>query len=78
MELFTSIMERAVAFWRNRRFFQFRKFHCPLNVHSEASKLFQLDSIVYFCHVIERNFDKKFIGLWACFVNDVMSKVVAG
>lgn len=36
MELITSVMERVVAFWRNRRFFQFRKFHCPLN-GSEAS-----------------------------------------
>jgi hypothetical protein len=28
MECFSAIMERSVAFWRNRRFFKFRKYTC--------------------------------------------------
>lgn len=27
MEFFTLMMERVAAFWRNRQFFHFRKFH---------------------------------------------------
>lgn len=30
MEFLSLMMERVMAFWRNRRFFQFRKFHCTL------------------------------------------------
>jgi hypothetical protein len=34
MEFINLMMERVVAFWRNRRFFQFRKFQCPRDLES--------------------------------------------
>jgi hypothetical protein len=77
MELLTTIMERVVAFWRNRRFFQFRKFHCPLNVFRKPQTVSQLLFDCYFHHVIARSSDKKFIGLWVVRLTK-MSKPVAG
>lgn len=59
MEFFSLMMERVVDFWRNRRFFQFRKFQCPLAAYS-----MWLSSIDYLRHVTKP--DKNSIPLHCC------------
>lgn len=70
MEFFTSMMERVVAFWRNRRFFQFRKFHkfrCPLwKRFSEALNLFKFIRLYIYITSLHKVSKKRFIGLRAC------------
>lgn len=56
--------------------FSFVSFIALLNV-SEASEQFET---LFDCVFLSRHeaFDKKFIGLWACYASDVMSKTDAG
>ena len=60
MEFFTSMMERVVAFWRNRRFFQFRKFYKfpPFKASFRSLKQFQLYLIVHLHHVTAQCFER--------------------